>query len=84
MSTIILTYAQSISPGIVETDFSKTMTGDEDGAKKFYQSLSCLQASDVAASVVHVITAPPHVEVKTFAFKKIYFQIVYMIFLTPE
>ena len=59
---------QSISPGLVETEFSKNMTGSEELAKKLYSSIHCLQATDVAASVEHLLTAPPHVEVKKLVF----------------
>ncbi|CAL4124913.1 unnamed protein product, partial [Meganyctiphanes norvegica] len=54
----------SISPGIVETEFSYRMNKDNpELAKKLYSSLHALQPQDVAASVVHVLSAPKHVQI---------------------
>jgi len=52
-----------LSPGLVETEFSEAMTGDKDKAKKLYESISCLQAVDMAESVKFILSAPPHVQI---------------------
>ena len=58
---------QSISPGIVETEFSYRMNADKpELAKQLYSSLHALQPEDVAASVIHVLSAPKHVQVSGF------------------
>ena len=59
-------YSQEISPGIVETNFSETMWGDAAKAKETYSSLKCLKAEDIAASVIHAISAPLHVNVSKY------------------
>ena len=48
---------------MVATEFVQNMTGDATAAAEVYGTLDCLKAEDVAASVMHVITAPAHVEV---------------------
>ncbi|CAL4127279.1 unnamed protein product, partial [Meganyctiphanes norvegica] len=54
----------SISPGIVETEFSYRKNKDNpEIAKKMYSSLEALQPQDVAATVVHVLSAPQHVQI---------------------
>ncbi|XP_076041186.1 dehydrogenase/reductase SDR family member 11-like isoform X2 [Oratosquilla oratoria] len=52
-----------IMPGIVETDFTVKMTQDPEYCKRLYASFKCLQAEDIAASVIHALSAPPHVQV---------------------
>lgn len=53
----------SISPGVVETEFAERLTGDAEKASKFYQTMDCIQAKDIADSVVHVLSAPKHVQI---------------------
>ncbi|KAK7086550.1 Dehydrogenase/reductase SDR member 11 [Halocaridina rubra] len=53
----------AISPGLVETEFAPRMSSDEAAAKAVYSSLKCLQADDIASSVVHILGAPPHMEI---------------------
>ena len=63
LTVLCLPSPQSVSPGIVATGFCQNMTGDAEAAAKLYGSLECLKAEDVAASVMHILTAPAHVEV---------------------
>jgi len=48
----------SISPGVVETD-----KDDPDKVSGIYNSMPCLQVSDIADSVRYVMSAPVHVQV---------------------
>lgn len=52
-----------VSPGCVETEFGPRMAKDEEAGKKIYGQLKCLQADDIAASVIHILAAPPHVQI---------------------
>ena len=54
---------QAISPGIVETEFFPRMVKDDAAGKEAYGKLKCLQSDDIADSVLHVLSAPPHVQV---------------------
>ncbi|KAB7503575.1 Dehydrogenase/reductase SDR family member 11 [Armadillidium nasatum] len=51
-----------ISPGMVNTQFAYRAFKDPERAKNLYSSIEPLRPEDVAASVLHVISAPPHVE----------------------
>lgn len=62
-------FQQAISPGLVETEFAQNMTGDAAAAAKLYSTLQAIKPEDVAASVMHVLTAPSHVEVFSLVFK---------------
>jgi len=53
----------AVSPGVVETEFAPRMMKNEEMGKQFYASMKSLQAEDVADSVVHIISAPPHVQI---------------------
>jgi serine 3-dehydrogenase len=54
----------TISPGIVETEFSKVrFHGDADRASQNYRGLTPLTAADVAEAIYFCVTRPPHVNV---------------------
>jgi NADP-dependent 3-hydroxy acid dehydrogenase YdfG len=56
----------SIDPGMVETEFSKVrFRGDEERAAKVYQSITPLQAEDVAEAIVWAASRPAHVNIHT-------------------
>ncbi len=54
---------QSISPGLVETEFVMSAGFSEEESKKIYSSMPCIQADDITETLVHVLSAPPHVQV---------------------
>ncbi|CAL4154388.1 unnamed protein product [Meganyctiphanes norvegica] len=51
-----------ISPGVVETDFHIHLKGDVE-ARKLYESMECIQPKDMADSIVHILSAPKHVQI---------------------
>ena len=54
----------AISPGYVETEFAKVYThGDEARARETYSRFVVLQSEDVARTVLHMVEAPPHVQI---------------------
>jgi len=54
----------SVSPGMVETEFSLVrFSGDEERAKKTYSSFTPLQAEDIADVVYFAATRPLHVNI---------------------
>ncbi|CAD5125969.1 DgyrCDS14150 [Dimorphilus gyrociliatus] len=54
--------ASAVSSGMVETDFFNLIHGKEE-SKQICSYFKCLQPEDIANTVVHIIQAPPHVEV---------------------
>uniref|UniRef100_A0A8C1PH10 Dehydrogenase/reductase SDR family member 11 n=1 Tax=Cyprinus carpio TaxID=7962 RepID=A0A8C1PH10_CYPCA len=56
--------ATCISPGLVETEFAyRLFSENPEIAVATYTSVKCLQAVDIANSVVYVLSAPPHVQI---------------------
>jgi len=53
----------SVSPGMVETEFSEVRLGDKDAAKKVYEGLTPLSANDIAETVEFILSRPPHVTI---------------------
>ncbi|RXN37306.1 dehydrogenase reductase SDR family member 11-like protein [Labeo rohita] len=54
---------ESISPGIVETEFVyRLFHNNPEKAAAGYASIKCLKADDIASAVVYVLSAPPHVQ----------------------
>lgn len=53
----------AVSPGMVETEFSRVRFGDAARAEAFYADTTALTAEDVAEAVAYCVQAPPHVNV---------------------
>ncbi|XP_063876868.1 dehydrogenase/reductase SDR family member 11-like [Scylla paramamosain] len=53
----------AISPGVVETEFAVNSGLSHAAAQQLYQQLPCVQADDITESVIHVLSAPPHVQI---------------------
>ena len=70
-----------MSPGVVETEFVERMIGKDQGgevqAKQFYSSFKAIQAQDVADTVLHIISAPKHVQVPITNLRLLYRDISY-------
>jgi len=50
-----------ILPGMVKTDFAKTRFSDAEKGDAFYENYGlCLEAEDIARSVLFVLEQPPH------------------------
>lgn len=56
---------QSISPGLVETEFHVHAFQDANEASILYSSNPCLQPKDIAAAALHILSSPSHVEVSS-------------------
>ncbi|XP_045130803.1 dehydrogenase/reductase SDR family member 11-like [Portunus trituberculatus] len=61
----------SISPASVETEFAMRAGLSAEEARKFYQERSNLQADDVTDSLIHALSAPPHVQVHDIMLRNI-------------
>ncbi|KER09451.1 MAG: short-chain dehydrogenase [[Candidatus Thermochlorobacteriaceae] bacterium GBChlB] len=56
--------ASCISPGLVETEFSRVrFRGDDDRAKRVYQGMMPLTAKDIAECILFIASRPPHVDI---------------------
>jgi NADP-dependent 3-hydroxy acid dehydrogenase YdfG len=54
----------SVSPGLVETEFSKVrFHGDEEAADQVYDNLKPLTAGDIAEIIFFIANRPPHVNI---------------------
>ena len=57
-------YFQTICPGVVDTEFIDRMTGIKGIKQQFNDAIGkVLNSEDIAASVIHVLSTPPHVQV---------------------
>jgi NADP-dependent 3-hydroxy acid dehydrogenase YdfG len=52
-----------LSPGVVHTEFFSTMSNGNADTIRVYNERPGLTPGDLAASVLYVLAAPPHVEV---------------------
>jgi NADP-dependent 3-hydroxy acid dehydrogenase YdfG len=52
----------NIAPGVVETEILKKFT-DEEGYEQFVKNHKMLKPEDVSANVLHVLSAPYHVNI---------------------
>jgi len=53
----------AISPGFVETEFHERYFGDREAAERAYSRFPVLQPADIASTVRHVLSLPPHAQV---------------------
>ncbi|XP_050723015.1 dehydrogenase/reductase SDR family member 11-like [Eriocheir sinensis] len=63
----------AISPGLVETEFiaNARLAEDANAAKKFYKERGSLSADDITATLVHILSAPPHVQIHDVLIRRI-------------
>ena len=57
------TRISAVSPGYVETEFAEIYNKSEEAARQTYGRHKVLEAADVAAAVVYLLSQPPHVQV---------------------
>ena len=55
---------QAISPGRVETDIFVNSSFTAEESRAILSSLKAIQPSDIADSVVYILSAPQHVQVR--------------------
>jgi len=55
---------QAISPGYVETDFLVNASFTADQSRSVFTSMKAIQPSEVADSVIYIMSAPQHVQVR--------------------
>ena len=55
--------SQSVSPGLVETQFLAKMAGRPDDQLKVFSRMKALEVEDVVRTVLHLLQTPPHVQV---------------------
>ena len=55
---------QAISPGYVETDFLVNASFTADQSRSVFTSIKAIQPSEVADSVIYIMSAPQHVQVR--------------------
>lgn len=53
----------AVSPGFVETEFAAVYEDSAEAAARTYGRFKVLQAEDVAATVIHALEAPAHVDI---------------------
>lgn len=53
----------SVSPGLVETEFSEVRLKDKEKAKEVYRGYQPLKAQDIAETVAFILSRPPHVNI---------------------
>lgn len=68
-------FLQSISPGVVDTDFRKAaakasgLNYDVEG--KVFDGIPSLDSKDIADAVLYVLSTPPHVQVHELTIKPV-------------
>jgi NADP-dependent 3-hydroxy acid dehydrogenase YdfG len=65
MTKNFLIFSQSISPGRVKTEIVEA-SGFPKGPVEHYKDVPFLEAKDIADSVLFVLGAPPHVQVRVW------------------
>ncbi|MEC9072729.1 MAG: SDR family NAD(P)-dependent oxidoreductase [Myxococcota bacterium] len=53
----------ALSPGFVETEFAEVYSGDAQKARETYERYPVLQPEDIASTLRHVLSAPPHMQI---------------------